>query len=98
VKYANYVFAVAVILLCCGGLYLLVPVFTDYRQTRESLYEIRQELERQDREMQVLKREITALRSDPKAIERVAREKFGLCKDGEKVYHFDAPPAEPATD
>ena len=33
-------------------------------------------------------REIEALRSDPKAIERIAREELGLVKKGEVVFKF----------
>ncbi|MBI5476706.1 MAG: septum formation initiator family protein [Ignavibacteriales bacterium] len=37
-------------------------------------------------EQQKLLKELKALEDDPKAIEKVAREKFGMIKDGETVY------------
>jgi hypothetical protein len=38
-----------------------------------------------------LNRELRELRTDYRAIERVAREKFGMCKPGEEIYHFEEP-------
>jgi cell division protein FtsB len=35
-----------------------------------------------------LEREVQSLRSDPDAIERLAREELGLIRDGERVYRF----------
>ena len=42
-------------------------------------------------------KENQALKSDPAAIERQAREQMGLSKPGEKIYKLpDKPPANPA--
>ena len=38
-----------------------------------------------------LKAEIEALRSDPKAVERLARDKLGYAKPGETVVRFEEP-------
>ena len=38
-----------------------------------------------------LKTSIDSLRFDPKAVERLAREKFGYAKPGEIVVRFEAP-------
>ena len=85
----NYLWG-AVLLLTCGvALYLLVPAYSDFRRTRGDVSELKQSLALQEHEIQRLKREIRALRTDYRAIERVAREKFRLCKDGEKIYRFD---------
>jgi len=51
-----------------------------------------QALEKEMKELQTineeLKQENQRLKSDPKAAEKVAREKFGLTKEGEKVFRF----------
>jgi cell division protein FtsB len=44
-----------------------------------------------------LKKELAALRTDYRAIERVARERFGLCREGEEIYHFETPAATEPT-
>jgi hypothetical protein len=36
-----------------------------------------------------LREQIHSLQTDPDAIERVAREKLGWCREDEKIYHFD---------
>lgn len=38
-----------------------------------------------------LRREVDALRSDPRAIERAAREELGLVRPGEIVFSLEAP-------
>lgn len=38
-----------------------------------------------------LRREVDALRDDPKALERAAREELGLVKPGEIVFSLEAP-------
>ena len=81
------------IAILIGGIafYMIVPVYFDYRHTKLAISEIERSLAEQRQEALTLRREITALKEDSKAIERVAREKFGWCREGEKIYHFDAP-------
>jgi cell division protein FtsB len=38
-----------------------------------------------------LKTSIEALRSDPKSVERLARERLGYAKPGETVFRFEEP-------
>jgi cell division protein FtsB len=59
---------------------------------------IRKETLRLDNQVQVeeergrqLKASIDALRTDPKAVERLARERLGYAKPGETVIRFEAP-------
>ena len=55
----------------------------------EQLAELRQEID-------VLRARAEALESDPAELERIAREKFGMIRDGEVLYRLvpDADPAE----
>ena len=48
--------------------------------------EVLQKIQQAQLERQRLQQESKALDSDPKAIEKVAREKYGMIKDGETVY------------
>ncbi len=90
-KVANYFFACMVMAVVCGGMYLLLPALTAYRQSSSTLAELTNTVAVQNVEIEALRREIEALKNDSRAIERVAREKFGYCRPGEKVYHFDTP-------
>ena len=67
----------------------LGPVYRDNRATREAITNLGCSLDRQAREIERLNRELRELRTDYRAIERVARERFGMCRPGEEVYHFE---------
>ncbi len=63
------------------GVIKLVKMRTVHQQLQEEMASLRQGSEQ-------LTREVDALKSDPHAIERLAREKLGLVKEGELVYEF----------
>jgi cell division protein FtsB len=79
--------------LCGAGALWLGPVYLENGATRESIGLLRTSFERQAQEIERLNRELRELRTDYRAIERVAREKFGMCLPGEDLYHFEEPPA-----
>ncbi len=56
------------------------------RQDVESIHERNQILTEQNEQ---LMREINALRNDPAALERAAREELGYIKPGELVFHLE---------
>ncbi|HEX8699524.1 MAG TPA: septum formation initiator family protein [Myxococcaceae bacterium] len=58
------------------------------RQDVETLQERNRSLAQQN---ESLLREINALRKDPAALERAAREELGYVKPGELVFHLEAP-------
>jgi hypothetical protein len=67
----------------------VLPAYTEYSETRVRLHEVEGDLLLAQKEYETLQLEITQLRDDHRAIERVAREKFGWCRDGDEVYEFD---------
>ena len=83
------------VMVCLGmvGAVWLGPVYRENRATRESIGHLQTSLERQAQEIERLNRELRELRTDYRAIERVAREKFGMCRPGEEIYHFKESPA-----
>jgi len=58
------------------------------RQDVETMQERNRSLAQQN---EALLREINALRKDPAALERAAREELGYIKPGELVFHLEAP-------
>jgi cell division protein FtsB len=63
------------------------------------LHRARQEIDTQKSELAVLQQEIDSLRAwadslqnDSATIERLAREKFGMIREGEILYRFSEPP------
>ncbi|MEI8079886.1 MAG: septum formation initiator family protein [bacterium] len=71
--------------------YFILPVYFEHRSTKLAIADLDKNLNQQKQEAQELRREIDALKRDTRAIERVAREKFGYCRENEKIYHFDEP-------
>lgn len=72
------------------GLWYL-PLIDQNRAMRGQLLRLHAEVEREEATEQQKREAIKALRTDPKAIERLAREQLGLAKPGETVIHFEAP-------
>jgi cell division protein FtsB len=86
---------VAICLILAAGA-LLVAVWylpliqTNERYRKETLRldtQIQKEIETQKQ----LKTSLDALRNNPKAVERLAREKLGYAKPGETVIRFESP-------
>jgi cell division protein FtsB len=72
------------------------------RRERREYESLQQEIRRLQEENQQLEKRIEALKSDPKAIERVARDQMHMARPGERIYTLpeqdkDAKPQNPAT-
>ena len=78
--------AIAVLLLI-GTTYL--PLIQQNEQMRRRIDRLDAELEKQRQDARQLQAEFDALRNDPKAIERLARERLGYAKTNETVIHFE---------
>lgn len=67
---------------------MLVPSYAEYSQTRKTLHEEEVKILNQEGENEFLREQNHRLQHDPRAIERVAREKFGWSEKGEKIYDY----------
>lgn len=64
------------------------------RRQQKELHTLQQQIEQLQQENERLGKENRALKSDPAAIERMAREQMHMAKPGEKIYTLpDKPPA-----
>ncbi len=90
-KADQYIFTTALILLACTLSYLLLPAYAEYQDAKREQQKLEEKLMRLDYQYQEIQEDIYALKNNPRAIERVAREKFGWCREDEKIYHFDPP-------
>jgi len=68
-----------------------------YRQKHGEVQSLKTEVDRLQKENEESSARIKALKSDPKAIEKEAREQFGYTRPGEVVYVNPAPPPNPPT-
>ena len=81
---AGAVLAVAAYFAVWGGEYSLF----DLLRLKRDRGEAEERLARTRREVDSLRAEAKRLEDDPAAIERVARERFGMIRDGETLYRF----------
>jgi len=84
--------AIAVLLLI-GTTYL--PLIQQNEQMRRRIDALDAELDKQQQVSKQLQAEFEALRSDPKTVERLAREKLGYARTNETVVHFEPGPNNP---
>ena len=75
----------AVLVLLAAALVLLYPVYREYQKSRRELSEVRAEENRKHDQVAEMKKFNAELVDSPQAAEKVAREKFGLCREGESV-------------
>lgn len=60
-----------------------------YRALQAEQVDLDAQNERMRREVRDLQREVQALRSDPGAIERIARDELGMVRPGEVIFQFN---------
>jgi cell division protein FtsB len=68
------------------------------RRAKADVERLRREIEQLDEQNRNLSGEVRALKSDPAAIERVAREEMGLAKPGELIFRIPEDPKNQAED
>ena len=80
-------------LLLIGIAYL--PVIQQNEQMRRRIDALDSELQKQKEESKRLQAELDALRTDPKTVERLAREQLDYAKPDETVVHFEPAATNP---
>jgi cell division protein FtsB len=71
--------------------------FVAMRRTQKEIDQIREQIGRLNQENKSLATQINSLKSDPNAIERIAREEMGLARPGEMIFKLpdSAKPGDP---
>ncbi len=86
---------VAVLLLFVAVLLLVavwyLPLIKQNERMRRHSLQLDNQIQRAQEEGKQLKAAYDALRRDPKAVERLARERLGYARTGETVVRFEAP-------
>lgn len=62
------------------------------RRTQNEIKQIREQIGKLNEENKSLAAEVNSLKTDPKAIERIAREEMGLARPGELIFRLPDPP------
>ena len=78
-------------LLGVGVWYL--PLIKQNERMRKQIMQLDARIQKEDELGKQLRASMEALRHDPKAVERLARERLGYAKPGETVIRFEEPAA-----
>ena|ERR1019366_6085581 len=71
--------------------------FLAMRRAQLEIKQFSAEMQKLSQENQALSDEVTSLKTDPRLIERIAREDMGLAKPGELIFKLPAAQEDPAT-
>lgn len=79
---------------------LVHDVFGDHgflamRRAQKEVAQLQQEIQQLNEENSRLSEQVKALKTDPRIIERIAREEMGLAKPGELIFKMPPKPQEP---
>ena len=66
------------------------------RRTQKEIEQIREQIGKMNDQNKSLAEQVSSLKSDPKSIERIAREEMGLARPGEMIFRLPDPPKTPA--
>jgi cell division protein FtsB len=91
-RYARTILGAALLLL---GIHdILGPHgFLAMRRTQKEMDQLRSDVQRLNKDNGDLSDEAKSLKSDPQAIERIAREEMGLARPGEMIFKLPPPTA-----
>lgn len=91
----DYLTRVVIFLLFVAGLLVLavwyLPLIKHNERLRKEILRYDIQIQKQEEAGKQLKASIDALRYDPKAVERLARETLGYGKPGETIIKFEDP-------
>ena len=87
-KIVLYFFYLIVVLLVISSAVLILPVYQKYQKRYEYLAKLKEEAAIKTAESIELNKDVYSLKHSSGAVEKVAREKFGLCAPGETVIRY----------
>jgi cell division protein FtsB len=91
-RYARTILGFALLLLAIHDVFGSHGLLA-MRRTQTQIRQLHGEIDRLSQENSELGKQVQALRSDPKAVERIAREEMGLARPGEMIFKLpDEPP------
>ena len=85
---AKFTGVLFLLLIVMGGSFILVPKYQKYKASLKDLRATQKEVVHSELGVNEYRAQLHDLRVNPAAVERVAREKFGLCRKGERVVVF----------
>ena len=93
---ATWFLAAAITLLLLQDVFGTHGVLAMRRAQKEAAA-VQRQIDQMNQENQQLQDRVKALKTDPQAIERIAREEMGLARPGEYIFKLQPKPGEPST-
>lgn len=88
---SKVVIALLVIAALLGVAVWYLPVIKQNERFRKENLKLESQIKQEEESARLLKAAADSLRNDPKAVERLARERLGYAKTGETVIRFQEP-------
>ena len=95
-KTVQYLLYAVFIVLTFSMAVMLMKAWRNLNEMKMKVTAFQEELQEKSIECLSLKQEIYDLKNNPQAIEKVARERYKLVKDGEIIYTFPEKKQRPA--
>lgn len=89
-----WIFYIVLFILMGLAAALIFPLYKQYAEDSRELAKYRKVEEQKQAVSNELANEVHQLQTSPEAVEKVAREKFNLCREGETVLHYESSPAK----
>ena len=83
----GFIYLLLLLVLVISGI-MVVPAYQKYRQTEKDVEMLQAELDRVKGEYLTIQQEVHDLQHNASAVEKVAREQYHLCRDGEVIYIY----------
>ena len=83
----SLVYLLLALVLIISGI-LVLPAYRKYKQTEQDVETLQADLDRVKAEYLTIQQEVHDLQHNASAIEKVAREQYHLCRDGEVIYIY----------
>ena len=79
-----------IVVLIIAAFVMFTPLLAEQSRLQDEIGNLLQEQQTVKYELSILQKEIDSLsKGDPKAVMRVAREKFNYCREGEEIYQLE---------
>jgi cell division protein FtsB len=90
-RLTRFILALLVFAVLAGAAVCYWPLLQQNERMRKVVLQLDADIAREQAVERQLRAQNDALRSDPKAVERLARERLGYAKPGETVMRFEEP-------
>ena len=81
------IYLLLALVLIISGI-LVLPAYRKYKQTEQDVESLQADLDRVKAEYLTIQQEVHDLQHNASAVEKVAREQYHLCRDGEVIYIY----------